>query len=594
MTVTTQGESMEARLATLEQRVEETASRLERHLLGQTTLPVAPPSPHAATAATPLQVAVPARPPRGQGRAGTGRLSLGDLIGGRVLAWLGGAATLLGIVLFLALAISRGWIGVEARVGLAALASGALMAGGIWLHARHGRTEVSVALVGVATAGLFATLIVAGEIYHLIAPLLALCAAMLVGALAAILAIRWAGQAIAVLGLLGALLSPVMLDVPSSGLTVAMLGVASGCAVWAAIAQRWGWLAPAALALCAPQWGAWILHDQPVAADLAVLVWFGGLGLLGNVAAQRGFGQTRLSSVAAGWTVLSAAILALVGYGALSDAAGAVWLGSWAAVHLAAGFWSRRWLPVPPALVRVMEALGLAVVAYLSAQLFAGADLVVTWAAEGVVVCELARRAPESNRHHEQLAWYGALGFLGLAVAHALAIEAPPAALVRGTDSLPDAALALGAVAVALLRAAQMRLPGDRLRLWLRSGSAAAVLYLGSVAIITASQPSSGAFADTLLSLSTRQQGQVLLSACWSGAGLIGLIVGLRRDQQQVRTVALALLLISVAKVFLYDLSTLTSVYRVISFVALGLLLLAGAYAHQRLRPPPPETGVPG
>lgn len=165
---------------------------------------------------------------------------------------------------------------------------------------------------------------------------------------------------------------------------------------------------------------------------------------------------------------------------------------------------------------------------------------------------------------------------------------------MRGTDSLPDAALALGAVAVALLRAAQMRLPGDRLRLWLRSGSAAAVLYLGSVAIITASQPSSGAFADTLLSLSTRQQGQVLLSACWSGAGLIGLIVGLRRDQQQVRSVALALLLISVAKVFLYDLSTLTSVYRVISFVALGLLLLAGAYAHQRLRPPPPETGVPG
>ena len=39
--------------------------------------------------------------------------------------------------------------------------------------------------------------------------------------------------------------------------------------------------------------------------------------------------------------------------------------------------------------------------------------------------------------------------------------------------------------------------------------------------------------------------------------------------------------------VFLYDLSTLTSIYRVISFVVLGALLLAGAFAYQRLRPPP-------
>jgi uncharacterized membrane protein len=43
-----------------------------------------------------------------------------------------------------------------------------------------------------------------------------------------------------------------------------------------------------------------------------------------------------------------------------------------------------------------------------------------------------------------------------------------------------------------------------------------------------------------------------------------------------------------VAKVFLYDLSTLTSIYRVASFLVLGALLLAGAFAYQRLRPPPP------
>jgi uncharacterized membrane protein len=43
----------------------------------------------------------------------------------------------------------------------------------------------------------------------------------------------------------------------------------------------------------------------------------------------------------------------------------------------------------------------------------------------------------------------------------------------------------------------------------------------------------------------------------------------------------------TVGKVFLYDLSALTSVYRVASFVGLGLLLLAGAFAWQRMRPRP-------
>ena len=113
------------------------------------------------------------------------------------------------------------------------------------------------------------------------------------------------------------------------------------------------------------------------------------------------------------------------------------------------------------------------------------------------------------------------------------------------------------------------------------------VLYLASVACISAFQPAAGAVSATVLDLSVRQQGQVLLSAMWSVTGLIGLIFGLRAKVAAARSAALALLLVAVGKVFLYDLSTLTSLYRVISFVMLGLLLLAGAFAYQRLRPPP-------
>jgi uncharacterized membrane protein len=53
---------------------------------------------------------------------------------------------------------------------------------------------------------------------------------------------------------------------------------------------------------------------------------------------------------------------------------------------------------------------------------------------------------------------------------------------------------------------------------------------------------------------------------------------------------SLYLLAIAIVKVAVVDLSQLESIYRVLSPVALGLLLLIAAYAYQRLRPPDEET----
>ena len=55
-----------------------------------------------------------------------------------------------------------------------------------------------------------------------------------------------------------------------------------------------------------------------------------------------------------------------------------------------------------------------------------------------------------------------------------------------------------------------------------------------------------------------RQQGQLLLSIVSSVVGLAALIAGLKRQLPMLRSAALVWLMITVAKVFLYDLSTLT------------------------------------
>ena len=44
--------------------------------------------------------------------------------------------------------------------------------------------------------------------------------------------------------------------------------------------------------------------------------------------------------------------------------------------------------------------------------------------------------------------------------------------------------------------------------------------------------------------------------------------------------------MLAVGKVFLVDLANLESIWRVGSFLAIGLLLLAGAFAYQRVRVP--------
>jgi hypothetical protein len=229
-----------------------------------------------------------------------------------------------------------------------------------------------------------------------------------------------------------------------------------------------------------------------------------------------------------------------------------------------------------------LDCLGLASIAYLTASVLAGDALVVAWALEGAALAQIARVT------RDRVALSAGLTFLGGALAHTLVVEAPPQALVAGAANLKAASIALGAVAASAIQIGRSRIEG--VALGARIVAALGALYLASIAIVTAFQPTPGAALVTVFDLGIRQQGQVLLSILWSAVGLATLLVGLRGRLDAARIGGLGLLLVTVAKVFLFDLSTLTSIYRVTSFVVLGVLLLTGAFAYHRLRPAPPRT----
>jgi uncharacterized membrane protein len=82
------------------------------------------------------------------------------------------------------------------------------------------------------------------------------------------------------------------------------------------------------------------------------------------------------------------------------------------------------------------------------------------------------------------------------------------------------------------------------------------------------------------------QTSQLALSGFWGALGFAAIVAGLIRRTRALRLGGLGVLMLAVGKVFLVDLANLESIWRVGSFLAIGLLLLAGAFAYQRVRIP--------
>ena len=151
------------------------------------------------------------------------RLDAADLFGARALAWAGGAVTALGVVLLFVFAVDRGWITPELRVGFGALASALVFAAGLELRRRYGAVHSALGAVGAGIAGGYATLLAAAQLYGLVPEWAALALAGLIASIGAATAISWRSELVAGIGLIGAMLVP-LVAVPDIGFTT--LGIA--------------------------------------------------------------------------------------------------------------------------------------------------------------------------------------------------------------------------------------------------------------------------------------------------------------------------------------------------------------------------------
>jgi len=559
--------SFEERLAAVEAELARLGARLDR--LDPTEARVQE-APEVAAVADP-----PERPPAPPGPeqaapAGPER-SLEDLLGGRILAWLGGLAIVVGVVFFLVIAVDRGWIGVEARVALAFLGSTVLLAVGLFLYERRGQTEAAVAAVASALAALYASLTYATAVKGVIAEESGLLVAAIVGASGAAIAVRWRSQFVAALAILGALAAPVLVGAGTSGGALAFMIVALVATVAVLLWQRWGWLALGAFLISAPQLAVWAWDTDALLLPLTVLALYWCLFVVAAIGYELRVPTAKLRVSSASVLLLNAGLAAALGWGLVDDRGASVGATAWVlgvtVAHILLGAFGFR-QRMSTEIATLVVAIGVGLSGVTLALALDGPALVAGWCAEAVVLAWL------SARTGEQRALVFSLAFLGLAILHTLVDEAPADSLVNGVADLPLALVAVLCVGAAAFLM-YLFVPLTDLQMVLLGIGSVALVYAASLTIV-----------DVLQGDATEQSqtAQVALSAFWGVVGLGAIVAGLVTDVRALRFGGLALLGLGVAKVFAYDLSELEQIYRVLSFIAVGIVMLVGAYAYQRVR----------
>src|SRR5215471_15047767 len=226
------------------------------------------PSPRSAAAAAkvaPRPSATPAPP-----------FDLEELLGGRVLGWVGGIAVVIAAVFFVVMAVRNGWIGEAARMELAFAGSALLVGLGAWLYERRGQTQAALATFAAGIAALYATDAATILRYELLSPTVGLVIAGAIGAVALVAAVRWDSQEIAGIGIVGSLLAPVFVACGTSTSALVFMTIALVAAIGVALERGWALLAVAAYVVSVPQAVAWLNaeHDSRLWLTLVVATAF--------------------------------------------------------------------------------------------------------------------------------------------------------------------------------------------------------------------------------------------------------------------------------------------------------------------------------
>ncbi|RRA48790.1 DUF2339 domain-containing protein [Acidipila sp. EB88] len=614
----TQPDDLRAEVAALRTRVETLESQLAH--LAQSPSAHSAPRPFDTAAVPPRAGTRPSDPP--QRFIPPAKPSLEARIGSQVFNRVGIVAVLIGAAWFLKYAVDQQWLGPLARV-LVGVCAGAGLIGWSERFRTRGYPVFSLSLKAAGTGMLYLAFWAAFALFHLVGYPMAFAGMVLITVANAWLCWGQRSEVLAAYVAIGGFLTPALLAGEHN--SVAVLGcylALLNAGLFTLIAFRnWPRLLPAAFVGTTSYLAAYALHPAQVTAtsDGTAALWLvllsfvafsvaplriaarspstardiAGLVLLVNIL----LGSWELwrflpdTSLAARWLPMAVAawcgLLLFSGRFLLPTSSGT---NSPAAANLPIPTASESLRPLLAALVITFVALGLWSVCNAP-------GAIAGWTLEAATLLALSlRRVPTALNAPESGAASPTRSLVSSPVPSALLLAASALLLVgeslvgelRAMDYavlnlrfalyLLVVAVSLFAVRAAALHHAQHRQHPDTL--WPSMGALCSVL------------------ATTLLLLAgifeihTLYQGPAGLDAgvaghFWDSAwaailGVLLLVCGFRVRWSFLRWQALALLTLAIAKVFLFDTRALSQGFRILSFLGLGVLLLAVSFIYQR------------
>jgi uncharacterized membrane protein len=178
-------------------------------------------------------------------------ISVEDLFGRRLPIWAGGITLAVAGFFIVKLSIEAGLLSPSVRVVGGMIFGGALISGAelaLRFHDRVRDPRVRQALSGAGLASLYASILVATNLYHLIHPAIAMVGLAAVTGAAILLSIRF-GAPSALLGLAGGLAAPALIGSANPNIPLLTLYLAAAVTGLSVLSrgQRWAWLAISAL-----------------------------------------------------------------------------------------------------------------------------------------------------------------------------------------------------------------------------------------------------------------------------------------------------------------------------------------------------------
>ncbi|GAY11118.1 hypothetical membrane protein [Pseudonocardia sp. N23] len=486
--------------------------------------------------------------------------------------------TLLGVVMLLVLAASRGWFSPGARL-IAGAALGVVLVGiAAWLHRKETARAGAAAVAGTGVAALYLVVGSATAQYGFLPPVVGLALAVLVAAGGLGLADVWRLQALAIGAVVGAaILAPFVTQgwVPLLGGLVVVLEIAAGVV---ALRRGWPWLLVVA--------AAWAVLYTALAAGIArsSALWGAGAAAIATLVVGVAFALYALvkrEMTPAHGVLASAALPTLVLAGRLGGWGGAAVAAGAAIVMLGVAL-----VPSFTRPIRVVSLAAGAIALLVATSLPFSGEVAVA-----VIVGEAIGFAVAAGMLRSRITLLFAAGFAVLGVLGAVARPLPPTVLalfpmppfVRGglpqqgalVTGLLVAVLLVGlavAMLVAFERTGLLGSRDGRTALWVVAGLVGLYGLTGvAVAVAVLISPDRGGFVA----------GHAVVTVSWTVLALVLLARGIRNTP--LRIAGLVLVAAAVAKLILFDLVSLDGLARVGAFLGAGLVLLAAGVRYAKL-----------